>query len=176
MKLFHERISDFAAAFPDKAAVTDPRGEISYGELEARSASISRVLAALGVEAGGTVAVYVPYGKEILLGAVSVLRSGAVFVPFDFEYPAERLQYMLADSEAKAVLTLRSLWEKKPLDFPAEQVVFMDRLPEPEQKAPPCKALSGDSPEMLLYTSGTTGKPKGVLHVHRMLQAAGRIL
>ena len=169
MKLFHERITDYAAVFPEKAAVTDPWGEISYAEMDKRSASISRALAALGVGVGEAVAVYVPYGKEILLGAVSVLRAGAVFVPFDFEYPAERLQYMLKDSEAKAVLTLRELWEKKPLDFPAEQLVFMDQAPAREQKALPCEALSEDSPAMLLYTSGTTGNPKGVLHVHRML-------
>lgn len=169
MKLFHERIADFAAAFPEKAAVTDPRGEISYAKIEKRSADISRVLAALGVGAGDAVAIYVPYGKEILLGAVSALRAGAVFVPFDFEYPAERLRYMLKDSEAKAILTLRELWEQKPLDFPAEQVIFMDQLPETEQKALSCAALSEDSPAMLLYTSGTTGNPKGVLHVHRML-------
>ncbi len=169
MKLFHEQITEYAAAFPDKAAVTDPYGEISYGELEAQSASFSRVLAALGVGTGDAVAVYVPYTKEILLGAVTVFRSGAVFIPFDDSYPADRLTYMLEDSEAKAILTVRELWEHKPLNFPADKVVFMDEPPAQEQKAVHCKDLSEESPAMLLYTSGTTGKPKGVLHIHRML-------
>ena len=101
MKLFHEQITEYAAAFPDKAAVTDPYGEISYGELEAQSASFSRVLAALGVGTGDAVAVYVPYTKEILLGAVTVFRMGAVFIPFDDGYPADRLTYMLEGLRGK---------------------------------------------------------------------------
>ena len=169
MKLIHERIADYAASFPAKTAVTDPRGEISYGEMETQSAAISGVLSSLGVGTGDAVAVYVPYSKEILLGAVSVFRTGAVFVPFDFEYPVDRLAYMLQDSEAKAILTLRELWEQKPLHFPADKVVFMDEQYNSEQKEVCCETLSEDSPAMLLYTSGTTGNPKGVLHVHRML-------
>lgn len=169
MKLFHERIADYASAFPAKVAVTDPGGEISYGEMEARSASISGALAVLGVEKGDAVAVYVPYSKEILIGTVSALRAGAVFIPFDPEYPVERLEYMLKDSEAKAILTLRDFWGQKPLSFPEEKVVFLDEPRRENLECARCEGLDEDSPAMLLYTSGTTGNPKGVLHVHRML-------
>ena len=126
MKLIHERISGYAASFPEKTAVTDPRGEITYGEMEERSSSISRSLAALGVGTGDAVAVYVPYVKEILLGAVSAFRTGAVFVPFDSGYPEDRLAYMLEDSGTRAILTIKELWEQKPLKFPPEKVIFMD--------------------------------------------------
>ena len=204
MKLIHERISGYAASFPEKTAVTDPRGDITYGEMEERSSSISRTLAELGVGTGDAVAVYVPYVKEILLGAVSAFRTGAVFVPFDSGYPEDRLAYMLEDSGTKAILTLKELWEEKPLKFPAEKVIFMDETEgqrgqaeqcgpdgqrgQAEQCGPaeqnsldkqpgedqresssPCADLNEDSPAMLLYTSGTTGNPKGVLHIHRML-------
>lgn len=169
MKLFHELISEHAASFPDKTALSDCCGEMSYGELEAKSASVSAALISLGVKAGDAMAVYVPYTKDILTGAVSALRTGCIFIPFDGAYPEKRLEYMLEDSNASAILTTRDLWEQKRLDFPAEKVIFLDEPQEKARLAPACDSLCGDSPAMLLYTSGTTGKPKGVLHSQKML-------
>ena len=113
MKLIHERVRDYALQNPEKPALVDERGEITYRALDARSARAAKMLAARGLKPGDRAAVYVPYTKDILLGAVSVLRAGGVFVPFDDAYPVERLQYMLRDSEAAAILTLRELWESR---------------------------------------------------------------
>ena len=167
--MIYELISKYAAAFPQKTAVQDAMGEMSYGELEARSASISQILVSLGAKQGDAVAVYVPYVKEIMLGAIAALRTGCIFVPFDGAYPEKRLEYMLEDSEAVAILTTREFWESRKLDFPEERIVFLDEQHEDTSRFTPHVALSEDSPALLLYTSGTTGKPKGVLHNHRML-------
>lgn len=172
MKLIHELVQDHAAAFPEKTALLDAFGEMSYGELEARSASVSQRLTALGVKTGEAVAVYVPYVKEILLGAIAALRTGCIFVPFDGAYPEKRLEYMLEDSEAVAILTIRAFWENRQLNFPADRVVFLDEV---QSSIDNCQSsivnhpITPESPAMLLYTSGTTGKPKGVLHNHLML-------
>ena len=104
MKLIHEYIHDQAAKDPAKTVAEDERGKMHYGELEAQSASLARGLARVGVRTGDAVAVYVPYSKEILLGAVSAWRAGAVYLPLDDAYPVERLDYMLQDAEAAAIL------------------------------------------------------------------------
>ena len=124
-KLLHERIAAYAAVNSSKTALRDAQGEISYGQMEAISASLASALTAAGVSQGNAVAVYVPYGKEILVGAVSALRVGGIYIPFDDGYPVERLESILQDSEAAAILTVRELWTRKSLHFPEEKVIFM---------------------------------------------------
>ena len=165
----HELISGFAEAFPEKTAAEDINGIMTYGELARRSADLAAQLFSVGFHDGDAAAVYVPYAKEILPGAVSALRAGGIFVPFDDSYPVQRLEYMLNDCKAKAVLTVRELWNRKPLNFPEDHVLFMDELTGAAGGHPACENLTEDSPAMLLYTSGTTGNPKGVLHSHGFL-------
>ena len=143
-KLLHERIAAFAAVNPSKTALLDAQGEMSYGQLEAISASLSSALATTGVRQGDAVAVYVPYGKDILVGAVSALRAGGIYIPFDEAYPEERLENMLQDSETSAILTVRKLWNSKPLGFPEERVIFMDEVETTEEISPlsPLRILS----------------------------------
>ena len=166
--LIHELIARFAAETPSKTAVKDFRGEMGYGELWAHSASVSRALSGIGAKPGKAVAVYVPYAKEIVLGAVSAWRAGCVYLPFDEDYPEERLHYMLNQSGAAAVLTVRELWSRKPLQFPEGKVIFLEDLPAADDPSGAIPRTEND-PALLLYTSGTTGRPKGVLHRHRLL-------
>jgi len=167
--LIHELMARYAAEDPAKTAAADVRGEMSYGELEARSAAAARALALLGAGGGKAAAVYVPYAKEIVLGAFSAWRAGCIYLPMDDAYPEERLNYILENSGTAAILTVRDLWTRKPLPFPEEKVIFLDEQPAEENADGPQVSLTEDSPAMLLYTSGTTGRPKGVLHTHRLL-------
>ena len=152
MKQIHELIADYAAETPHKTALQDPYGEISYEELEAKSTATSCKLTGLGVKQGNAVAVYVPFVKEIMLGAIAAFRTGCIFVPFDGAYPEKRLEYMLEDAEAAAILTTREFWESKKLYFPEDRVLFLDEVepthetsnlkPQTSQRVlPPCCSI-----------------------------------
>ena len=169
MKLIHEIIADYAVNNPARKAAEDSFGSLSYGELHERSNNIAQRLAGLGLRAGDSVGVYVPYVKDVITGALSVWKAGGIYVPMDNAYPVERLEYILKDSDAKAILTCRTLWEDKALNFPADKVIFLDEIADGKSDFTHNPEITPKSPAMLLYTSGTTGNPKGVLHRHEFL-------
>ncbi len=169
MKLIHEILSQYAVKYPARKAAEDSFGSLSYGELDRKSNEATKILQALRVCARGAVGVYVPYVKDVLTGALAVWKAGGVYVPMDDAYPTERLEYILKDSDAKAVLTCRNLWENKPLNFQAGNVIFLDDITSSTSAFTHCTELTPKSSAMILYTSGTTGRPKGVLHRHEFL-------
>jgi len=169
MTLIHETVSQYAVNNPTRKAAEDSLGSLFYMELDGRSNTGAKMLKGFGVSAGDSVGVYVPYVKDVITCALSVWKTGGVYVPMDDAYPAERLEYILRDSNAKAILTCHSLWDNKPLNFPAEKVIFIDDITECDSSFTPCNTITPKSPAMILYTSGTTGRPKGVLHRHEFL-------
>lgn len=169
MRLIHEIVSQYAVNNPTRKAAEDSLGSLSYGELDGISNTIAQRLQGLGVMAGDSVGVYVPYVKNVITGALSAWKAGGVYVPMDNAYPAERLEYIIKDANAKSILTCRALWENKPLNFTAGNVIFLDEITECTSSFTPCNTITPKSPAMILYTSGTTGRPKGVLHRHEFL-------
>ena len=169
MKLIHEIVSEYAVNNPTRKAAEDLFGSLSYGKLLERSNIIAQKLIALGLRTGNSVGVYVPYVKEVITGALSAWKAGGIYVPMDNAYPVERLEYILKDSDAKAILTCRTLWEDKTLKFPADKVIFLDEISDGTSDFTHNPEITPKSPAMLLYTSGTTGNPKGVLHRHEFL-------
>lgn len=169
MEQLLERILKTAIAFPDKAAAEDSKGILTYGRLDVQSAAISAALARSGFREGDAAGVYVPYTRDILTGMVSVLRAGGICVPLEEQYPEKRLNSILEDCEAKAVLTVRELWERKPLCAPGARIIFLDQQMKADGPIPSAMLMAEDAPALLLYTSGTSGKPKGILHSRRFL-------
>ncbi|MER5264568.1 amino acid adenylation domain-containing protein [Actinosynnema sp. NPDC002837] len=139
------RIADQSARTPDAVAVVYDDVTLTYAELDRRSTALARRLRGHRV-----VGVAVPRSAELLVALLGVLKAGAAYLPLDLDYPAERVEFMLADSGATTVVRPEDCadTEAPPVDLPA---------PHPDQ------------PAYLIYTSGSTGRPKGVVVTHRAI-------
>lgn len=166
--LFHEHISNIAASFPDHMALIDEQGCLTYRRTDELSNGIANVLRKAGLAPSESVAVFVSRQKEIMLGALGIMKAGGVFLPLDEAYPNERLLYMMDDARVRFILADRDLFSKRELPLNGCQVYFFDEI-SPASDFSAYKGAS-DDPVMILYTSGTTGNPKGVIHRHALLQ------
>ncbi len=147
-----------AARTPEAVALVEGETEVTYRELDRRSAVLARRLCAAGAGPDVPVAVLLERSADMVVALLGILRAGAGYVPLDLGYPRERLAWMLEDSGSRLAVTRGD----PGLDLGRElAVVRIDDLPA-DTVAPPAVPVSPDNLAYILYTSGTTGAPKGV--------------
>jgi amino acid adenylation domain-containing protein/non-ribosomal peptide synthase protein (TIGR01720 family) len=160
------------AAHPQALALSHAGVALSYAELNQRANQLAHHLVALGVGAEIRVGVAMPRSAELVIALMAVLKAGGTYVPLDPDYPADRVAYMLDDSQAKVLLTQQSLLAQLPQTDAQVVLVEAGGAAFAEQPADNLPAR-GDSANLayVIYTSGSTGKPKGVAIAHRNVQA-----
>ncbi|OIJ92985.1 non-ribosomal peptide synthetase [Streptomyces monashensis] len=157
-----ERFAAQADARPDAVAVVEDDGEsLTYGELDVFSNRVAHLLAARGVGAEDRVGVLCARGGALAAAVLGVLKAGAVVLPLDPGYPPARLTQLIEDGAPRLVLTTDELGRLLPgaavVDVTGEEVAA-----RPGHR-PPAVADLPDAGAHLLFTSGTSGRPKGVL-------------
>ncbi|MYX09105.1 non-ribosomal peptide synthetase [Streptomyces sp. SID8375] len=163
----HHLVLEQAARTPDAPAVVHGKDRLTYRELVERATGLAVELQSRGVGPDVRVGLSAEGSLELVVGMLAVLMAGGAYVPLDPGYPHERLTYMLENSRAALLLTLRRHTGQLPLtDIP---VLLLD-----EMRPAPGVALTGSQPApddlaYVIYTSGTTGKPKGAMITHRGL-------
>ncbi|GAA2501656.1 amino acid adenylation domain-containing protein [Streptomyces gobitricini] len=162
----HELVARTVRSAPDAPAVVHGERTMTYAELWAASYGVARRLVSQGL-ARQRIGVRVERSARALVAVLGVLRAGAACVPLDPALPDERTACMVRDSRMAAILTTRSTPAAPDTGIP---VLFLEEFPgEPSGEALP--RTSPDDPAYVVYTSGSTGHPKGVAMPHRSLAA-----
>ncbi|MBP0943701.1 non-ribosomal peptide synthetase, partial [Pseudomonas alliivorans] len=157
--LFEQR----AARHPDRVAAEHGRRSITYGELNAQANRLAHYLIEQGIVPNDHVAIVLPRSVELLIAQLAVSKCAATFVPLDVNAPAERQSYMLDDCQAVCVLTRSATAINA-----TTRRIDLDSLNLNGQPAhDPELAHGSDTAAYVMYTSGSTGAPKGVRVPHR---------
>ncbi|WP_122853312.1 non-ribosomal peptide synthetase, partial [Pseudomonas viridiflava] len=158
-RLFEQR----AARHPDRVASEHGQRSITYGELNAQANRLAHYLIEQGIAPGDHVAIVLPRSLELLIGQLAVSKCAATFVPLDVNAPAERQSYMLDDCQAVCVLTRSTAAINA-----ATRRIDLDSLDLNGQPGHDPELEQGsDTAAYVMYTSGSTGAPKGVRVPHR---------
>lgn len=163
----HHFVERQARRGPDAIAIEHDEDTISYGQLNARANRLARHLQARGVRPEDAVGVYFERSIDQFVALLAVLKTGAGYVPLDIAHPLERIAFILEDAGTRLVVTTQAL--AAPLSTSGREAVLVDRdahdiATHADDNLPMLGAADGLA--CILYTSGSTGIPKGVALTH----------
>jgi len=164
----HHLFEAQATRTPNAVALRCRDQRMTYAELNAQANQLCSELRARGVGRGVSVGVCIDRSVETVVALLGVLKAGGAYVPMDPQYPRPRLAFMLADSRAPVLLTVRRLTEHVPSG--GCEVVCLDTILKPAAPvdgANPDSGVGSEDLAYVIYTSGSTGMPKGVRSPHR---------
>ena len=168
--LVHELVEAQVQRVPDAPAVEFGSETLTYGELNERANRLAHHLRELGVRPGSPVAISLPRSIDAVVAVLATLKAGGAYAPLDPTYPEERLRSMLEQARPPVVLTHEALRGRLPSH---EGGVFcLDSSRAELERRPttnPEPVKTPDDLAYVLFTSGSTGQPKGVAMPHRVL-------
>ena len=160
----HGLVEQQAARTPDAVAVVCDDERITFADLDRRANQLAHHLRGRGVGPDVTVSVIAERSPELMVGLLGALKAGGAYVPIDPAYPVDRLQYLIENSRSRVILTQDRFLDRAPADTGAD-VLSLDGdahrwADEPVHR--PDVPVHPNNLAFVVYTSGTTGRPKGV--------------
>jgi malonyl-CoA/methylmalonyl-CoA synthetase len=139
---------------------------LTFGDLDARSTRLARVLAARGVQSGDRLGIFLQNRVEFIDVVLACLKIGSILVPINILYREREIAHIVGDAQPKAVVTAQAFAELFDSATPLLVVDEITRAAAGETAEPTRVLIDGDAPATLVYTSGTTGRSKGAVLTH----------
>lgn len=166
-KLYYQPIEENAIKYADRVALIAKDRTLTFAKFNIEANRVAHALIRKGVKRGDRVVLLLPRRSGVIVSMFGVSKAGAAYIPCDPEYPADRINLIMTDSDAQYVITTPD----HASDYPAEKVILIDDIYNtgntlPEDDLNPNLDVSPEDLAYLIYTSGSTGRPKGVMLRH----------
>ncbi|MDQ3658861.1 MAG: AMP-binding protein, partial [Actinomycetota bacterium] len=161
----HELFERQALKSPDATAVVDANTTLTYAELDRRADALAAHLRSAGVVPDAAVGVYMERCAEYVVAILAAMKAGGAYVPLELAYPASQLEDVLSDCEPTVVLTKDAHAGRLP-DWQERFRMDADEPGTPDEDSEPPR-VDRENLAFIPYSSGTTGKPKGIANPHR---------
>jgi len=170
LPIFHQIFENTVKKHPQSAAVVFNDISITYSELNIRANRIAHYINSLNINntSDPLIGLYAERSIEMIVGIIGILKAGFAYVPLDPNYPNERINYIIDNSNISTLLTTETLFSKLPDN--SIKTIFFEEV-ELEKNNPKYEknlslSITNKHNAYVIYTSGSTGKPKGVLINH----------
>ncbi|MDO5441461.1 MAG: amino acid adenylation domain-containing protein, partial [Bacillota bacterium] len=162
VELFKEQVKQN----PDAECVVYEDKKYTYKQVDELSDKLAKHLVCCGVKAETVTGILIPRSEYMVIASLGVLKAGGAYMPLDPSYPPERLNLMMQDAEAMMLITTQSLSSIINDEYQGERMMVSDIEGLTDEADLSLISIKPNDRFVMLYTSGTTGKPKGVIYEH----------